>query len=322
LQPDGYYDFSPSFARVAPYLLDADLLVGNLETAISESFPYSHDLPKYNGISNCNTVSSYLDALKKAGFDLLVTANNHYCDAGPVGLVETLDHLDEYNFMHIGTYRNSKEPRVIVAEVNGIKVGFLNYNQRKTNGKEEMFTEKQQKEMLGQWYRSRVPKDMETAKSLGAEFIVVCIHYGVQNQVTITETQESINQYLADCGADLIVGSHPHLLQKFIYVTSSDGREVPTAVSMGNFCSSMLELYLNAENIILNVTLKRQGDEIVVSNIDYTPCRILAETPEGKYVITPTFSTNGLNKEQIALLTEAEESIANTLGAEIKKYTP
>ena len=163
-QDDGYYDFFPSFIRVEPLLQKADLVIGNLETTLSESFPYSADLEFYMGISNCNTVSSYLDALKTSHFDMLVTANNHYCDSGPQGIIETLNHLDQYNFMHIGTYRNASENRVIVADVNGIKIGFLNYNNKTTNGKSAMFTEEEQKNMLGKYYRSRVENDIKAAR--------------------------------------------------------------------------------------------------------------------------------------------------------------
>ncbi|MBR2666870.1 MAG: CapA family protein [Oscillospiraceae bacterium] len=318
-QEDGSFDFSASFSRVSPLLHEADLVIGNLETTLSESFPYSIDATKYMGISNCNTISSYLDALKTAGFDLLVTANNHYCDAGPTGVLETLDHLDEYHFMHIGTYRNAEESRVIVADVNGIRIGFLNYNQKSTNGKDSMFTEKQQQQMLGKFYRSKVSNDIKAARQLGAEFIVVCIHYGTQNSVTASETQESINQYLADCGADLIVGTHPHLLQKFSYVAASDGRLVPVAFSLGNFCSDMAELSLNTYNVILNVTLGRQGDDVVIVGLDYTPCCILSKTQEGQYIITPTSSRKGLTQEQREILSTAEETIERTMGTEIRK---
>ena len=316
---DGCYDFSPSFARVSPLLHEADLVVGNLETVISESFPYSIDAPRYASGANRNTVSSYLDALKTAGYDLLLNANDHYCDAGPLGVVETLGHLDKYNFIHIGAYRSAKDSRVAVVEVNGIRVGFLNYNQKSVNGRDAAFTEKQATNMLGKFYRSRVPKDIDAARKLGAEFIVVCIHYGTQDATEVNETQESINKYLADCGADLIVGTHPHVLQKVLYVTASDGRPVPVVSSLGNFCSSMDGLPLYTCSAILNVTLKKQGKDVLISELSCTPCSILPKTGEGRYVITPTYQTDGLTDKQLADLAEAEKSIAQALGNQISE---
>ena len=322
LGEDNWYDFFPSFSRVSELFHQADLVVGNLETTLSQSFPYNSELSSYRGISNCNAPASYLDALKTAGFDLLTTANNHYCDAGPRGLLETLNHLDTYGFMHNGTYRNASEPRPVVVEVNGIKIGIITYNQKSPNGKDSMFTEQEQKEMLGKWYRSRAPQDIDVARELGAEFIVACIHYGTQNSVTLSDTQKDITQYLADCGADLIVGSHPHLLQEYGEVTAEDGRTVPVVYSMGNFCSSMAELTLNRYNIILNVELERRERKVAITGLSYTPCCILTQTTEGSYVITPTWQREGLTTEQQADLAVAQEVIAKTLGDGIASTLP
>lgn len=322
LGEDGWYDFSPSFSRVSELFRQADLTAGNLETTLAQSFPYASELTNYMGVSNCNAPASYLDALKEAGFDLLTTANNHYCDAGPRGLLETLDHLDGYGFMHNGTYRDASEPRPVVAEVNGIRIGFLTYNQKSTNGKDSMFTEEQQKEMLGKFYRSRVPNDVAAARALGAEFLIVFIHYGTQNSVALSDTQKDVTQYLADCGAGLIVGSHPHLLQEYGEVTAEDGRRVPVVYSMGNFCSSMTELTANRYNIILHAELERREGAVSLADLSYIPCCILPETPEGAYAVTPVWSSEGLTTKQRAELEEARENIGRTLGGGISPASP
>lgn len=315
-QESGSYDFSAAFSLVAPLFAEADLVVGNLETTLSESFPYADELDKYQGVTNCNTISSYLDALRAAGFDLLVTANNHYCDSGPQGVLETLDHLDEYRFLHLGTYRDETEPRVLTAQVNGIRVGILNYNEKGTNGKIDMFSARERETMLGSYEPDRVPGDIAAARALGAEFIVVCMHYGTQNSVTVSQRQESITQYLADCGADLIVGSHPHLLQKLSQVVSADGRTVPVAYSLGNFCSSMSELTLNRYNAILRVRLRRGAEGIEIAQFDYTPCCILKSCAFGRFVTVPAAQTDGMTDEDLQQLAEAEAEIARILGTE------
>lgn len=313
-QEDGSYDFFPSFSLVADILGSSDLTVGNLEVTLSESFLYANEASKYMGISNCNTTPSYLDALKLAGFDMLTTANNHYCDSGPLGLLQTLDHLDRYSFMHNGTYRTAEESRVTMVEVNGIRIGILDYNQKTTNGKDAMFTQQQQNEMLGKFYRSRVPGHIEEARAGGAEFIIVCIHYGTQNTVAISETQASITQYLADCGADLIIGAHPHMLQKYDTVTAADGRIVPVAYSLGNFCSAMAELERNVYNVILQVELSRKSGQIQIDHISYIPCCILESSPAGAYVITPTDRRQGLTPAQCDTLDRAYDTIVSTMG--------
>lgn len=317
LQDDGYYDFSTSFSQVGPIFSQADMLVGNLETMLSQSFPYSCELSKYMGISNCNSTPSYLDALKKAGFDMLVAANNHYCDAGPAGILETLDHLDNYNFMHLGIYRNENEPRIIIADINGMRVGFLNYNIKGTNGKIGMFSNEERTAMLGSYNEKRAAADIEKARALGAEFLIVYMHYGTQNSVTVSEKQEEINLFLADHGVDMIVGSHPHLLQKFSYVTASDGRKVPVAFSLGNFCSNMSELDLNRYNIILKAQLVRGKDGKISVDLSYIPCCILKSTDAGKFIITPTSYKDGLSAKNIQDLEKAETEIIRIVGDEI-----
>ena len=314
-----HYDFSPSFRFVGEQFEKADLVVGNLETTLCERFPYSHDLLRYKKISNCNTSPCYLNALRDVGFDLLTTANNHYCDAGLNGVTDTIRHLDDYRFMHVGTYLSRGDDRFVLLDVNGIKVAVINYNQKSTNGKDEMLSDKEQKDMLGKFYRSRVPEDIAAARERGAEWIIACIHFGSQNTVAVNETQEGIALYLADMGADLIIGTHPHLLQKFDYVTASDGRVVPCAYSLGNFSSSMAELDANQETVILRVDIEKKNGGIAVTDITYTPYLILPELDGEKYVITPTSLDSGLlPEEDREWLSSARESILETIGDKIK----
>lgn len=317
---DGFhYDFSPSLSLVKGILSEADLVVGNLETTLTHRFPYSSDLSMYMKISNCNTTPAYLDAIKGAGYDLLTTANNHYCDAGLYGVVDTIDRLDEYNFMHNGTYKSASDERIVMIELNGIKIAVLNYNQKSTNGKEIMLTEQQQSDMLGKFYRSRVEDDMKKAKKKGAEFIIVCMHFGTQNTVAVTETQTSITQFLADNGADLIICAHPHVLQKFDYVKTSGGKKVPCIYSLGNFVSSMAELDDNKYNIILKVGIEKKGKSVNVTSISYTPCCILPNYDGAKYVVAPTgFDSDKLTASARAELERAHEAIVRTVGDLIK----
>ena len=116
----------------------------------------------------------------------------------------------------------------------------------------------------------------------------------------------------------MIVGSHPHLLQKFSYVTSKDGRKVPVAYSLGNFCSNLAQLALNRYNIILNAELTKENNKVAVANIDYTPCCILSEASEGQFIIAPTRQTEGLSQEETDLLNEADKAIQKIIGGEIK----
>ena len=125
----GGYDYSPIFAQAAPYLQAADYAVANLETTLSETGPYS-------GYPAFKSPAALAGDLAEAGFDLLLTANNHCLDRGWDGLVSTLDALDGAGLAHVGTCRSAEERAentIHVADVGGISVAFLGYTYG-TNG--------------------------------------------------------------------------------------------------------------------------------------------------------------------------------------------
>ena len=283
---NGAYDFYPSFRVVAQIFKEADYVCGNLETLISESNPLTKDRVEENGQPQCNGPVAYLDALKKAGFDAFATANNHTCDWGAVGIEETKKYLDEYGFKNVGTrygaYGESgerdeakDEDRFIICDVKGIKVAVLSYthliNQRGKMRWEELDG------MVNLFDREKVKNDIDDAKKAGAEFVAVYMHFGTENTEELTSAQINDAEYVAQAGADLIIGSHPHCLQKCTYIETSDGREVLCMYSMGNFVSSMAR-DINNDTLILKIDLVKTENEgkteISIKSASYIPCRV------------------------------------------------
>ena len=127
------YDFWPSYKYVAKVFEKADFVCGNLETLLSESNPITkNQVNAKNGQPQCNGPRIYLDAIREAGFDMLVTANNHTCDWGAVGITETKKHLEEYGFANTGTHyydtpADGPEDRFVIFDVNGINIAILSY---------------------------------------------------------------------------------------------------------------------------------------------------------------------------------------------------
>ena len=338
----GKYDFYPSFKYVDPILKSADLVCGNLETLLSESNPITRVQKYENEQPQCNGPESYLNALKKAGFDMLVTANNHTCDWGPTGITETKRHLDDAGFANAGTHYNInvKKPdtaksgsstgnemlndqageRYSIFEANGIKIAILSYthlmNQRAKMTSAEMKT------MVHLFDRDTVEKDIADAKEAGAEFVAVYLHFGSENVEDINSTQSKDAQFVAEAGADLIIGSHPHCLQKCAYLKTSDKRKVLCMYSMGNFVSSMAR-DINNDTIILRVeitkTIKRKKIEVTMTDASYIPCKVLARDGRS-FVVMPT--NKGLNGGlSYTSLKEAHDRIAAVLGKAIREYT-
>ena len=127
-QADGTYSFDECFASIAPYVQAADYAIVNLETPLGGA-PYS-------GYPMFCAPDSYSMALKNAGFDLMLTANNHALDKRDKGAKRTLDVLDEQGLAHVGTYRNKADREKslpLIKDINGFKIGFLNYTYG-TNG--------------------------------------------------------------------------------------------------------------------------------------------------------------------------------------------
>ena len=288
------YDFWPSYKYVAKVFEKADFVCGNLESLLSESNPITkNQVNAKNGQPQCNGPKIYLDALREAGFDMLVTANNHTCDWGAVGITETKKHLEEYGFANTGThYYDSKEPedRFVIFDVNGINIAILSYthiiNQR------GYLTAKEMEKMVHTFDRDKAKEDIAAAKAKGADFVVVYCHWGIENTETLNSAQLNDSKFLADEGADLIIGSHPHCLQRCEYLETKDGRKVLCMYSMGNFCSSMVR-DINNDTIILKVTIEKTMDKestvTAMTDASYIPCHVMNKDSHS-FVVVPTSS--------------------------------
>ncbi|MCR4720666.1 MAG: CapA family protein [Lachnospiraceae bacterium] len=318
------FDFSPSFKYVTPLFKRADLVCGNLETLLSESNPLTMDQVYENNEPQCNGPVEYLKALKKAGIDMVATANNHTCDWGAVGITETKKHLDDFGLANIGTHYNETDPkkageRYAIFNVKGIRVAVLSYthiiNQRGKMIEAEMAT------MVHLFDRDTVKKDIGDARKDGAEFVVVYLHQGIENTENLTQSQIDDSEFVAEAGADLIIGSHPHCLQKCTYIKTSDGRKVLCMYSMGNFVSSMAR-EINNDTIILRVEIKKttekNGTKVEMSGASYIPCNVQARDGHSFVVFPTSKKLNG--GVSSASLKNATKRIAGIMGGVISPY--
>ncbi len=223
---DGHYDFSEYFSAIGSYVSQADYAVVNLETPLST--------PPYSGYPCFNAPTEYADALADAGFDLFLTANNHTLDRRDKGLCNTITALDSKKYSHIGTYKNIEERNLVmpfIRNINGMNIAFLNYTYG-TNGI------KPGNEVCVDYIdRSQIKRDVDTARARGAEIIIACIHWGNEYQLLPHSTQTSLAKYVHSLGVEVIIGSHPHVIQPFIQ--NFDDTPILTVYSLGNFISNM-----------------------------------------------------------------------------------
>ncbi len=224
------YDYSDCFDLIAPVITEADYAVVNLEVPLGGG-------PRYSGYPCFSAPDSYAVALKDAGFDLFLTANNHCLDSGDRAAKRTLSALDSIGVAHIGTFRNRAERdslAPLIKDINGIKFAFLNYTYG-TNGIEP----KEDTEVAG-FDRALMADEIRRARAKGAEIVTVCIHWGVEYVLVENAYQRDMAAFLKEQGVDLIIGSHPHVIQPMkIEHNEKEDKDVLTVYSLGNFISNM-----------------------------------------------------------------------------------
>lgn len=280
------FDFHDSFNSVRDILKGADYTVGVLETTCCDSAPYEHEkLRLESGAPNCNSPSTLISAVAGAGYDMLVTSNNHCCDTGYKGLSETVECIKEHALTNLGTLGDNP----VVKDIKGIRVGFIAVTMI-SNNQEKNSPEFADRDVIGWYTREHFDSLIEKARKDGAEFIVAYQHWGTMNSRTVTDRQIEEAKFMAENGADIIIGSHPHVIQEFRYVKTADGRRVPCAFSLGNFLTSQAELDGNRDGVILRVELVKKEDGIA-PRVSYIPT-ISADASYGIAVrpVYPAFS--------------------------------
>ena len=314
----GEYRFDDSFSEVKPIFNDSDLVAGNLETTLCASSPYMSEMTPINGRPHDNAPPTFLAALRYAGFDLIAMANNHNCDAGVYGIIDTLKNVEDYEFMHTGTFSGTKRKRYLIVDVNGIKIAFLSYATY-YNRKDEFITEKGRKILLNKYGKKRVENAVHAARNEGAEFVVAYIHWGTEHKHEINKKQMERAQGIADAGVDYIIGSHPHVLQKYDIVTSKDGRQVPVYYSLGNFLSNMNKNESNRYTAIARLELSRRGNgKVVIADESFIPCYIFDKWDNADYVTVPLTSEQK-DTERVSFFNEARQKIKEVMGDNIQE---
>lgn len=267
----GSYDYSECFSLIAPEIQKADYAVCNLEVPLGGG-------PDYTGYPCFSAPDSYAQALKEAGFDLFLTANNHCLDRRDKAARRTLDALDSLGVDHIGTFktleqRDSLAP--LIRDINGIKFAFLNYTYG-TNGilpKEGM--------EVALIDKDRIAEEIEKAGQQGAEIIVVAMHWGIEYVLLENNVQRDLADFLVQQGVDMIIGGHPHVVQPMKVVhNDKEDKDVLIVYSLGNFISNMNTADTRGGAILFADVEKDDSGKAKFKNASYQ--LIFSSKPEGK----------------------------------------
>lgn len=260
------YDFSNVFKNIKDYTENADITIGNLETT------FAGESRGYTGYPTFNTPEILGENLKDIGVDVLSTANNHCMDKGYSGLVSTLNFLDQYDISHMGTSRSEEEQnKILVKDVNGIKIAFLSF----TYGTNGITVPSDKSYSVNLIDKELIKKQIELAKAENVDVICVNMHWGVEYKLKQNSTQEDLADFLFKNGVDIILGSHPHVLEPMEKrtITLDDGTTKDGFViySLGNFVSG--QIYANTKStVILDIQITKDSEnKISIDSINYTP---------------------------------------------------
>lgn len=302
---DYNFDFHDAFGEIKSILAESDFTAGVLETTCFDGAPYEcEEVRLPGGAPNCNSPSVFIGALADAGFDAVVTANNHNCDTGREGLDATVSAINHFNLINIGTLGANP----VIVDVKGIRVGFIAVSMINNGLDGNVADGIMGVDILGRYDRDLFVELINNAYAQGAEYIVAYQHWGSMNSTKLRKAQLEEARFMANAGASLIIGSHPHVVQRFSYIRTADGRRVPCAFSLGNFLTTMKEMKENRDSLILRVELSR-GEEGVSSRISYIPC--MSETRSYGAAIVPVYPA--YSKESAESFARTKETLGTAI---------
>lgn len=261
LQADGSYDFSDFFPEVKELIAEGDYSSTNFEAAMAG--PESG----YTGYPLFNSPDAAADAFKKAGFDLVVSANNHCLDRGARGALRTLDVLRRAGLDTVGTYKSEKESNAyLIKDIKGVKVAYLAY----TYGTNGIPVAPRYSFLVNFMDKDEILADIKSLRKK-VDIIVLVLHWGLEyNPQPSPEQKIQAKEYL-EAGADVILGSHPHVIQT-MEVMKVQGKDKFVIYSMGNFISHQIGQERNS-GIVLKMKFTKDfaGQKTILDSVSYTP---------------------------------------------------
>jgi poly-gamma-glutamate synthesis protein (capsule biosynthesis protein) len=270
LGADGVYDFEPCFRFIASEIFSADLAVANLEVPLAGK-PYS-------GYPMFSAPDEIASELKKTGFDVLVTANNHSCDRGDKGVIRTIETLERENIEHTGMFR-SKEERTekypLIVSVKNFKIAILNYTYGLNGMKAHSVT-------VNLIDSAQIIRDIESAQLASPDVIVAFMHWGNEYNSRPDAAQKNLTDMLFHHGVNLVVGAHPHVIQPMEKHYSVDGRcDKLVAYSLGNFVSN--QPFTNTDGgAVLKVSMVKDETGVKITWAGYSLVWVYKPRENGK----------------------------------------
>ena len=338
---DGSYDFSSIFRYCKDVISGLDYAIANLETT------FGGDNYVYQGNPAFNCPDPLIDAVKDAGFDMLLTANNHAGDTMNDGIQRTIETVRNAGLATLGS-QLSGENRYSVVDVNGIKIGMVCYtwaysgngSSFSLNGLTPVKDEGQMNYFVNtnpdKLYNELGPI-LEGMKADGAEATMIFLHWGQEYQLVENAAQDKMAQKLCDMGFDVIVGGHPHVVQPMAVLESTEnpGHKTYCIYSLGNAVSNQRNGYISAcpgahgeDGLLFTVTFEKYSDgKVYVAGVDALPTwvNMQANTGAKEYNIVPldkesedAWGNLGMTSDQVKLAQQSYQRTMKIIGEGLK----
>ena len=289
---DSTVDYSDCFHYISPFFDRADLVVLNLETTLTPRSDYS-------GYPRFASPLPLARAIRQAGADIVTTANNHICDRGERGIRFTLAALDRADLLHTGVFTDSTDLRKrhpLYVSKNGIGIALLNYTYG-TNG-----LPVPSGILLNDIDTTRIAEDLRRIDRRKANHIVVFFHWGEEYARHPNRQQRELAAWCHARGADLVIGSHPHVLQPIKPLLRSDSTlGGVTAFSLGNFVSNQRKRHTDG-GIVLRLEITHRDSLPPTYRIGYLLTWVHTPWEEGRrrYRILPSYVADTLLRHEPA----------------------
>jgi poly-gamma-glutamate synthesis protein (capsule biosynthesis protein) len=300
----GRFEFAEIFGPVRHLFADADYSIANLETRLAGAHR------GYSGYPLFNCPADLAAEMRDVGLNMFLTANNHSLDQGVEGVLATIRHLEAAGLDHIGTHAGPEDrERPFITELRGIRVGIMNYTES-TNG---LPLPDGMPYLVNMIDRGTLQEEISRLKEARADIIIACLHFGVEYERYPTENQRELVEFLFNSGVDVVLGSHPHVVQPTLTRTVlKEGvpRKKFAAYSLGNFISNQRRRY-NDSGLLVRLTVRKDpaGGVTVLEEVELVPVWVHTYVSAGRvrYRVLPVHEAiPAFAGEEDPLLTAAD----------------
>lgn len=258
---DGRYEYSHIFKDLQPVFSEADIAV------IGQESVFAGDDVGYSGYPLFNSPSDMGRTLAKEGFDVVLHASNHVLDKWAKGVEATLEFWKEYPEVTVLGINESqqKQDTVNIIERKGAKLALLNY----TYGMNGFQLPADKKYLVNIIDEEKIKRDSEYAEA-NSDFTIAFMHWGTEYSTKPDDFQKDLAKKMCEWGVDLIIGSHPHVIEPMEWIESESGQKTLVYYSLGNYVSRQLEA-INLLGAMADVTLRYNGEDVWIEDYAFVP---------------------------------------------------